>query len=176
PKHTGFIAQEVEQVFPDLVFTDATTHLKSLNYMGLIPYTVEAVKDMNIKLNSLAEADIQTDSFASVFWNNVFTKVSRYLSDAANNLTDVFAGTFHAKDKLCINATCVTEAQLQTLLQNSQPAQSSGGYSPAPDPSPTPAPDPTPVIPPADTSTVPPVFDPTPTSVPSSDTPTTPSI
>jgi hypothetical protein len=40
---TGLLAQEVEKVMPELVMTDEKG-MKSVNYMGLIPYMLEAVK------------------------------------------------------------------------------------------------------------------------------------
>jgi Chaperone of endosialidase len=42
---TGLIAQEVQAIFPELVATDESGML-SVNYMGLIPHLVEAVKDL----------------------------------------------------------------------------------------------------------------------------------
>jgi hypothetical protein len=71
-KHPGFIAQEVQQIFPDLVATDPTSGLLSLNYTGLIPYTVEAIKEMNIKIDALQAFAPQTlgqnvsDAFAYI--------------------------------------------------------------------------------------------------------------
>lgn len=59
-RHDGFIAQEVRQVFPDLVSQDPTTNLLSLNYTGLIPYTVEAIKEMNLKIDTLGVFAPQT--------------------------------------------------------------------------------------------------------------------
>lgn len=42
---TGLVAQEVEKVFPELVETDAQGQ-KSVNYIGLIPHLIEAIKDL----------------------------------------------------------------------------------------------------------------------------------
>ena len=42
-RQTGFIAQEMEKIFPELVSTDANGY-KSVNYIGVIPVLVEAVK------------------------------------------------------------------------------------------------------------------------------------
>jgi hypothetical protein len=42
---TGLIAQEVQAIFPELVATDEAGML-SVNYTGLIPHLVEAVKDL----------------------------------------------------------------------------------------------------------------------------------
>ncbi len=53
--HIGFIAQEVEQIFPDLVSTDSVSGLKSLNYIGFIPYITKAVIEQNIKVSLLED-------------------------------------------------------------------------------------------------------------------------
>nr|WP_295931349.1 tail fiber domain-containing protein [uncultured Dyadobacter sp.] len=42
---TGLIAQEVEELFPELVKTDEKG-FKSLNYTGLIPHLIESVKEL----------------------------------------------------------------------------------------------------------------------------------
>jgi hypothetical protein len=66
----GTIAQEVEQVLPDLVVTDPHTGLKAVKYLGLIAPLIEATKDLNNKcdmsteqLNKLAVAleNVQAD-------------------------------------------------------------------------------------------------------------------
>jgi len=46
----GYIAQEVEEVFPDLVETDESTGLKRLNYRGITPFLTEAFKDHDNRL------------------------------------------------------------------------------------------------------------------------------
>lgn len=42
-KQLGFLAQEVEAIFPELIVTDAKGY-KSVNYVGMIPVAVEAIK------------------------------------------------------------------------------------------------------------------------------------
>ncbi|MES2794938.1 MAG: tail fiber domain-containing protein [Bacteroidota bacterium] len=49
---TGFIAQEVQKIFPELVQTDEKGFL-SVNYIGLIPHLIEAVKDLKDENSSL---------------------------------------------------------------------------------------------------------------------------
>ncbi len=51
-KQFGFIAQEVEKIFPDLVSTDAKGY-KSVNYLGVIPVAVEAIKTLKAKNDAL---------------------------------------------------------------------------------------------------------------------------
>ncbi|OJJ20905.1 hypothetical protein BKI52_10010 [marine bacterium AO1-C] len=48
----GFIAQELKKVYPELVSEDKDGHL-SINYQGIIPILVEAVKDLNQQNQSL---------------------------------------------------------------------------------------------------------------------------
>lgn len=45
-KHVGVIAQEVEEVYPELVFENKDTHIKSVNYNGLCAVLIECVKDL----------------------------------------------------------------------------------------------------------------------------------
>jgi hypothetical protein len=60
---TGFIAQDIEKIFPELVLTDPQGY-KSVNYIGLIPHLVEAIKELkteneNLKaLNNLSDEKI----------------------------------------------------------------------------------------------------------------------
>ena len=49
---TGLIAQEVQKIFPELVQTDEKGFL-SVNYIGLVPHLIEAVKELRDENNSL---------------------------------------------------------------------------------------------------------------------------
>lgn len=55
-KHIGFIAQEVEQILPELVMTDGTGY-KSVTYSNLVPVLVEAVKTLK-QQNDHKDAEI----------------------------------------------------------------------------------------------------------------------
>ena len=63
----GLLAQEVEQVIPELVRDDGLDapqelqdvgimQLKALNYTGLIPVLIEAVKELSTKVTALENA------------------------------------------------------------------------------------------------------------------------
>ncbi len=52
----GFLAQEVESVFPELVHTDAETDVKSVDYIRLIPYLVDALKMQQAEIEALKQA------------------------------------------------------------------------------------------------------------------------
>ncbi len=49
---TGFIAQEVAELFPDLVAVDSRG-LYSLDYTGLIPYLTQTIKEQNERIEKL---------------------------------------------------------------------------------------------------------------------------
>lgn len=51
----GFIAQEVEKVFPELVETIDSSNVKLLSYIGMIPYLLEAIKAQQSQIEDLKE-------------------------------------------------------------------------------------------------------------------------
>ena len=51
----GFLAQEVEAVIPEAVFTNDSTQNKSLAYSALIPYLVEAIKEQQAEIETLKQ-------------------------------------------------------------------------------------------------------------------------
>ncbi len=106
--HDGFIAQEVRQVFPSLVATDPKTGLLSLNYTGLIPYTVQAIKEMNFNITSL------NDTSRSNSWRDA---IAGWFASTANGIGDFVADRLRARQEVCINETCINESQLKQLLQ-----------------------------------------------------------
>ena len=114
-KHTGFIAQQMEQIFPDLVLTDSKNNLKSISYANITPYLVKGIQEMNLKVDNLKSFDMDNSlSMGSLIKN--------FLSDATNNLQIVFFGEVHTK-KLCLDDLCITKDQLQKILDHSNAAQ-----------------------------------------------------
>ena len=49
---TGFLAQEIDKILPHLVSKDEQGYL-SLNYLGLIPYLVDAIKEQDKQIETL---------------------------------------------------------------------------------------------------------------------------
>ncbi|MCD5382353.1 MAG: tail fiber domain-containing protein [Candidatus Pacebacteria bacterium] len=86
----GFIAQELEDVFPDLVTKDARGY-KLVNTLGLTSVIVEAIKELHDAFAALG-ASIQ---------NGILTIQSLI-----------------ATDTLCIDDTCIDEEQLRELLDS----------------------------------------------------------
>jgi hypothetical protein len=55
----GFIAQEFEQVIPELVFTNETDGFKGINYAEVSAVLVEATKELNTKIDRLVNENEQ---------------------------------------------------------------------------------------------------------------------
>jgi hypothetical protein len=59
-KESGFIAQEVEQI-PELSFLVRTDtdkfKLKSINYMGIIPYNTKAIQELKLENDELKKTN-----------------------------------------------------------------------------------------------------------------------
>lgn len=51
----GFIAQELEEVMPELVNQNENTSYKSISYIQLIPHLLEAIKDLKKRIDELEE-------------------------------------------------------------------------------------------------------------------------
>jgi hypothetical protein len=104
----GFIAQQVQQIFPDLVSTTSATALTpdgtlGLNYLGLIAPLVEAVQVLSRELASL-------ETMVTGFANSFTTKQLCVADDSGK--------------------TCISRSQLQTLLGGQPSVQISAPTSP----------------------------------------------
>jgi len=63
---SGLLAQEVEQVIPEAVFTNDSTKIKSLAYSAIIPYLVEAIKEQQSQIQNLkSELDSLKDQLVA---------------------------------------------------------------------------------------------------------------
>jgi hypothetical protein len=51
-KHYGVIAQELQQIYPELVYEDTEGYL-SVDYIGLIPLLIQSVKDLKSEIETL---------------------------------------------------------------------------------------------------------------------------
>jgi hypothetical protein len=96
----GFIAQQVQPVFPNLVSTTSPTALTpdgtlSLNYIDLISPIVAAIQELDREITSLA---------------------STVAGFAQSITTDVLNATTVNAHQLCLDGTCVTATQLAALL------------------------------------------------------------
>jgi hypothetical protein len=101
----GFIAQQVQPIFPNLVSTTSPTALTpngtlGLNYIDLVSPIVSAIQELAKELTSLA-------STVSAFTQSITSAVGNF--GQVNSIVD----TTH---KLCVGTTCVTPAQFQAMV------------------------------------------------------------
>lgn len=165
----GFIAEEVELVNPQLVSYDNEGLVNSVHYLGMIPFLTQAIQELNVNLETIASTTATStptsQSFAESFFGNIFTRVTQWLADAANGIGDVFANTFRAKEKICVEDECLTKDDIRALLDIRQ-GRGANIFVPVPVPMPipTPVPTPTPVPVPEPEDSSPPAETPAPAS------------
>ena len=107
----GFIAQQVQQIFPNLISTTSATALTpggtlSLNYIGLISPIVSAIQALDQEISNLAAT---VAGFAQSFTTHILT---------GDEVT--------ANNELCVGTTCVTPSQFQAMVAAASVSQSSG--------------------------------------------------
>jgi hypothetical protein len=100
----GFLAQDLEQYFPQLVGTNEQGQ-KSVNYANMTPVLVEAIRELNVKLANIQQVANTVDV---TFLDNL----SSWLGDMNNKLTRV-----HVDQEVCIGNTCINESDLQQFKQ-----------------------------------------------------------
>jgi hypothetical protein len=61
-RRVGFIAQEVEKVIPELVFTNPADGYKGVNYSEMSAVIVEAMKDQQKQIEAAKQENIQLKS------------------------------------------------------------------------------------------------------------------
>ncbi len=106
--HAGFIAQEVQQVFPELVGTDKDTGYLTLSTVGMTPYIVEAIKEINMKIKPLEDLLSQENSFADL--------LRTFFATAENGIGDFFASRGMFKESICVDGECLTKDDIHALL------------------------------------------------------------
>jgi len=121
----GMIAEEVEKIDPKLVDYGTDGQAYTLKFEKITGLLVQAVQEIG--------------SVSGMFKDALIA----WLGDATNGVKNLFANEVHTK-KLCIDdnsgsSTCVTKAELDTLLNNT--AAASGSQSESEDATPPPPPE-----------------------------------
>ena len=112
-QQTGFIAQDVEAIFPSLVSTDPTTNLKSLNYIGLIPYAIEGIRELDIKLNQQASLDTTLQGSFGYLAKEFLANVNSYIKDLT-------VGKLKVDGDVCVDDVCISKEQFKQMLIDQQ--------------------------------------------------------
>lgn len=122
-EHTiGFLAQQVLPIIPEAVYgTESEGY--GMSYTTLTPVLVKAIQEMNLKITDIGNTETPNT------WRDALIA---WFESTTNGIRKLFVGEVHT-DTLCIGQTCVTESQLQQLLQNNQQViiPSSSGNQPS---------------------------------------------
>jgi hypothetical protein len=117
-RHIGFLAQNLQEHLPELVSNGPYGYLQ-VNYAGITPVLVRGINELNLKITNI-------ENFATAENKTFLNNLIAWFADATNGIGRLFAGEVHT-DTLCVGETCVTETQLQQLL-NAQGVSAGFGY------------------------------------------------
>jgi hypothetical protein len=144
-ERTGLIAQEVAEVFPDLVTTDSVTGYKSVAYGGFTPYLLAGVGELAKERTQLAALlATGTSTFASTspfyelvnaqdtVWSRMATLAHNFV-DGVLTLSGVKANRVDVGDMLCVGDVCVDEETFLNMVQQAGQSGGGGGSPAAPE-------------------------------------------
>ncbi len=143
---TGFIAQNVQQFFPEAVsVVDPANGYMGVSYVSFIPVLTKAIQELNVQMIGIG--DLETENT----WRE---SLVGWLSNAANRITRIFTG------EICLtdpdgSSECINKSELRQLKQllNTQTPAPQPTPNPEPQSEPEPTPDPVPEPPADDTPT-----------------------
>jgi len=100
----GFLAQDLEQYFPELVATDSDGY-KSVYYSNMTPILTQAIREMDLKLNNINNLEVENT------WRD---SISAWFANASNKITRIFTG------EICLTdagqePVCINRSELQSL-------------------------------------------------------------
>lgn len=111
PEMIGFLAQDLQKQFPELVATDGTSGYLSVYYAHMTPVLVEAIRELNLKIEDItlqAEDVLNSEEFID--------GMRSWFASATNNITEFIADTLRARNQICIDDVCMSKDQLRTVL------------------------------------------------------------
>ncbi len=118
----GFLAQNLEDSFPELVATD-TDGYKSVYYAQMTPILVKAIQELDVKVDALAGIDD-----GATFMDSI----AAWLANAGNRITRIFTGeiclTDESGDSECLNKEEL--GKLKQLLDEVEGASGTPAESP----------------------------------------------
>ena len=90
-KHFGLVAQEVQKLYPDLVYEDADGYL-GINYIGLIPLLITSIKELKEEIDILkAEQSTNVSDISNIINIQAFTELSS--AELYQNIPNPFSQT-----------------------------------------------------------------------------------
>jgi hypothetical protein len=153
PLMIGFLAQDLEQYFPQLVMTDSSGY-KSVYYSQMTPVLVEAIRELDLNIKSI-------QNFATAENKTFLNSLMSWLGDSANGIANIFSKKV-TTEQICVKddqgETCLSRSQLNQVL-NSQNIVTPPVTPPEEEVMPPPQEE---IVPPPEEEVVPPPEDPIP--------------
>ena len=97
-KEIGFMAQDLESVIPESVYTNDSTKSKSLSYNSIIPFLVEAIKEQQTQIEDLA--DKLTEIEEVLIKNNLTTATQPVLTTKSATLSQNIPNPFSQETRI----------------------------------------------------------------------------
>jgi hypothetical protein len=121
-KTIGFIAQDIQKIFPEFVTTDPDTGKLRMSYTGLIIPLVKAMQELNQKIQQseiiYALQDDDKETLATLLENSI-KKIDELFANTINAVSGIFEN-IEAKrvstEELCMGDICITADQFQTVF------------------------------------------------------------
>jgi hypothetical protein len=110
----GFLAQDLEQYFPELV-GERNDGYKGVYYAQMTPILTKAIQELDLKINILEQQTISSGGFSLATLKSVIKDI---LSDVGNGIQNIFAKRV-TTNELCVQDVCVNRDQFLRMVENS---------------------------------------------------------
>ena len=115
----GFLAQNLEQYFPELVDTNSDGY-KSVYYAQMTPILTKAIQELDLKLSVIESQTITQGGFSV---SSLFNGIKDWLGDMGNGIERFFAKEIHT-EQICIAKSdgtdfCINGDQLESIMNGS---------------------------------------------------------
>jgi hypothetical protein len=98
----GFIAQDVQSIFPDLVTQDKQGYF-SVRYGQMVAILTQGIKELHGNVMSI---------------QNQLSNIGDTLADKIIHVKETVTGVLRVEEKMCVDEVCVTKDQLKQILIN----------------------------------------------------------
>ncbi len=114
---TGFIAQNVNQFFPQAVsIVDPVHGYMGVSYVSFIPVITKAVQELDIKIEGLSSLDLNNA-------NSLGSLIKNFLSSQVLMIQELTTGKLNIGGEVCVDDVCVTKDEFKALLLQSKNIQ-----------------------------------------------------
>ena len=119
-KHYGLIAQEVRELYPDLVYEDGDGYL-SVDYIGIIPLLISSVKDLKTEIDILKSNNTpvyQNNAPAKAPQQDILNETAALFQNTPNPFTENTEIAFYLPQSVTNAMLCVYDMNGKQLSQN----------------------------------------------------------